>query len=257
MNPLFLSFHEDSFIWNGVASAILANPSVFVAQVMPHWHPQSTSGQHTEQWTDTQYRDLLNPYLYKRPVEFLDQSLRWVSICVTFFEYEGFEHDSELDFLHGHFNFFLFWCTCLGFHSCLVHLNICQQVAIVDWEFDLEPLICKNLTAIKESFVNSKEWDFCVLASDCSSCFSWHQWVNNSWAAAAGRSSSISLERSSSSSWPAAAGRWWWKGSFQRKEAAQPQRKSLALTTFQTSFRRDHTKPANTKGHSNLIWSKS
>ena len=124
---------------------------------------------------------------------------------------------------------------------CLEQLNICQDVAIVVREFDTEPLILKN----RSRRVNPKEWDFCVLASDCSSCFSWHQWVNNSWAAAAGLSS-ISLE-SSSSSWPAAGER---KGGFQRKEAAQPQRKSLALTTFQTSFRREDTKPANAKGHS-------
>ena len=136
---------------------------------------------------------------------------------------------------------------------CLEQLNICQDVAIVVREFDTEPLILKN----RSRRVNPKEWDFCVLASDCSSCFSWHQWVNNSWAAAAasvwkaaaaavGLSSSSSLE---SSSWPA-AGHGERKGGFQRKEAAQPRRKSLALTTFQTAFRREDTKPANAKGHS-------
>ena len=113
---------------------------------------------------------------------------------------------------------------------CLEQLNICQDLAIVVREFDTEPLILKN----RSRRVNPKEWDFCVLASDCSSCFSWHQWVNNSWASAAAGLSSISLESSSSSSWPAAGER---KGGFQRKEAAQPQRKSLALTTFQTAFR--------------------
>ena len=137
--------------------------------------------------------------------------------------------------LHGCLKIFIFWCKCLGFHSCLVHPHICKHAPIVGGEFDLEPLICKNLMATKESFANSKEWDFCVLASDCSSCFSWHQWVNNSWAAgaaAAGLSSSSSISLESRSSWPA-AGRgesgWWVERQFSKKgSGAASEEKSRA-----------------------------
>ena len=159
MDPLFLPF-----IWNGVTSASLANPSVFVAQVysilshcatysryiLPHW-PPPTCEQHTEQWKTpiTEGREF---YLSASPVEMLFQRLRsvlkhlcnilWVWMFWTWwFGAESFCMATSTFLLLVHKG-------CQGFHSCLVLPSICQHVPTVDWEFDLEPLIRKNLMAL-------------------------------------------------------------------------------------------------------------
>ena len=179
MDPLFRPF-----IWNGVTSASLANPSVFVAQVYSAslastnmWatfclaqltskhlryilryilpHPPPTCGQHTEQWKTpiTEGREF---YLSASPVEMLFQRLRsvlkhlcnilWVWMFWTWwFRIESSCMVTSTFLLLVHKG-------CQGFHSCLVLPSICQHVPTVDWEFDLEPLIRRNLIST---------WEFC------------------------------------------------------------------------------------------------
>ena len=152
MNPLFLPF-----IWNGVTSASLANPSVFVAQVYSASDVTSSTNMWAAYWTmeNTYYRGKGILFVCKSSWNAFPTpqigfkhicSILWVWMFWTWwFGAESFCMVTSTFLLLVHKG-------CQGFHSCLVLPSICQHVPTVDWEFDLEPLIRRNLIST---------WEFC------------------------------------------------------------------------------------------------